>query len=117
MSLVRVSFARILLTITFLSPAAAFAVAGNEGPHGGDYVASEFIIRGQAVLEAIQNNTANAVLLDANKRIALSTAVNKTPVESVDHDLYDSFHRTVDAITMNDPTSPTGKLIQLNRAR
>jgi hypothetical protein len=107
--------AALLVAVCGLSGRAS-ARAGNEGPHGGDFMKAVFIIRAYEVLDALQTVPANAALLPAATVALLPHDIDETPIDTVDDRLYDD-GAEVDALTSDDATSPTGKSIRLNRAR
>ena len=117
MSLARNVLAFVALAGVATTFAPIIMASGNEGPHGGDYVASQFIERGRVALNALRTSPANRDLLSVADRDAVAVAIERTPVTSVSTSLIDQYGFEVDALTVSDIESPTGKLIQLNRAR
>lgn len=111
----------LLIALTFLSPLCLTSHAfgsGNEGAHAGDYLASEFQVQGQRIVAYLNSNPAAIQILGADRVTAISKAVRETPVNSVGEILRDPRSQDpVDALTVDDPKSPTGKSIRIQRQR
>src|SRR4051812_17414886 len=102
---------RLLLILVTGGYGALPARAANEGPHGGDYIASQFVQRGNEVLLALREARVDAGLVTPAELDAIANAIVQTPVNSVEAPLYDPRGDQVDALTVSDPDSPTGKVI------
>ncbi len=103
-----------LVIVVFHS--AGFAEVGNEGPHGGDWIAAEFTAKGHDVIKMLEKG-GNLSLIEKSTLTQLKGSINNTPVHSVSNILYDASGVEKDALTVDDAFSPTGKSIHLNQIR
>jgi len=102
------------LTIITLLLTLGLAQAQNEGAHGGDPLAAEFIARGYYIYAKLASLEGRDRILDQAELALFSAALKETRIQLTTAQLVDQ-GGVVSAKTIDDPLHPGKKLIQLNR--